>query len=620
MQHVVERARGADGEAGFAARALAGDLAAVLGRDVPCVAEGEAPGDAVRYLVGATAASPDLARWAPVSDGAQWGRIVSVAGDAPRVFLAGHDAAGARRAAHAFSRDVLGVDPCAYWSGTRPPRKPDFLPPALDRAVPPPAVPTLCYFDNDNDELANLRPPLLEFDKETWAALIDSLLRMGYNAIDLHDHLGRSEFHRWDAYKALRPDYHTNLELIDWVIDYAHARGMRVQIPMYLAWEFLHLTEEEAVCWTRHGGRWRELWTRYLKETPLGKADLFLDRPRSQLWDYEYLSACGEETGAAMTAAFTALRDIVLDHNPDATLICDLYAHGMDLWRGGTFQPPKDYVLLWPNDGYGRLHPFPGDTRGHRFGGYVHAGFWLNHEVQDPYPKRIEQTARRLIREHGAGAYLLVNGQNFRPFTLNLEAWARAAADPAGFDGAAFHREWAARHFGAAAAPRAVAAQEALHAASGEGYVRLMHDLMARLEDCRTRRRAEDVAALRAALCQNAERLEQLEGAAGLAEEAMAAAGGGADYCHDALVLPMRIFAETQAIHNALLGAWLAWNEDEAETAQARAAQAAALLRAHLETRARGDRDPRWAGWYDPARRRPNGGFPTVAAIEALWR
>jgi hypothetical protein len=143
------------------------------------------------------------------------------------------------------------------------------------------------------------------------------------------------------------------------------------------------------------------------------------------------LTSTGEDIGTVMTEAFTALRDIVKNHNPDAIMVCDLYAHGQQLWREGRFQPPRDYIMVWPNDGWGNYKDFPSDKQGYAFGCYMHAGFCLNHVVQDPYPERIEKSMRELLVEHEAGHYVLVNGQTFRHFLLNLEAYSRAVADPA---------------------------------------------------------------------------------------------------------------------------------------------------------------------------------------------
>jgi hypothetical protein len=608
---------------------LRADLESVLGAPVELAVEDADRRDAgTVYLVGTPASSGWVAALvaqggvtlSPTSPGPGGGviRTLDRPGCGPLVLLAGSDAAGAQRAVYTYAREVLGVDPAKYFTGYAPQRRPDFTPPPFDQTLPPPRVPTLCYFDNDNDELANLSRPYLQFDRDTWRGVIATLVRLGYNAIDLHDHLGRSEFYRWDAYKALRPDYHTDLDLIDWVIDYAHARGVRAQIPMYLAWEFRQLTEEQAVCWTQHKQAWIDLWRHYLTETPLGKADLFLDRPRSQLWDCPYVSACGEDTATVMTEAFAALRDVVLEHNPAATLLCDLYSEGRDVWATGRFNPPKEYVMLWPNDGFGRLPGPPGDKRGYRWGCYMHAGFWLNHVVQDPYPERIADSMRTMLCEYGADAYCLVNGQTFRHFILNLEAYARACEEPETFDGREFSRQWSRRYLGEEAVAPAVQAMEQLHAASEEGYVRLMHNVVAALTACVEKQRVEDLAELRRRRQAAASRLEALRAALKTAEEAERCARDQAGFAHDQLVLPIRLFAETAELHLLLLETLLAWNENRPEAANERARDAAAVLCEHLETRARGDKNPKWAGWYDPRTRRPNGGFPDLAVLEGL--
>ncbi|MFA6241042.1 MAG: glycosyl hydrolase 115 family protein, partial [Candidatus Hydrogenedentales bacterium] len=485
-------------------------------------------------------------------------------GHGPLVVLAGSDAKGAQNVVYDFARDVLGIDPYHYFTGYAPAVRPDFLPDTLDRTVAPPRVPILCYFDNDDDELANMTQPYLQFDKNTWRGVLDTLARTRYNAIDLHDHLGRSEFFLWEDYIKLRPGYHTDLELLDWVIDYAHAKGIMAQIPMYLAWEFKHITEEEGVCWARHKQRWIDTWRYYMQDSPLGKADLFLDRPRSQIWDCQYKSACGEDTGAVMTEAFTALRDVVLEHKPDATLLCDLYAHGQALWKSGSFAPPKDYILLWPNNGWGLFNPFPEDKRGYRFGTYMHAGFWLNHVVQDPYPRRIEKSMKELLVTHEATEYCLVNGQTFRHFILNLEAYAKATYAPEAFDGETFLQDWAVRYFGHEAAPHVVRAFDLLHEVSGEGYVRLIHEAVASEKACLSKEAVADLPALEKAVKETESRLALLNTALREAEKANLLANDQAHFCHDHVVLPIRLFMETVALHLELQKALLAWSRDSA--------------------------------------------------------
>jgi hypothetical protein len=636
MQHWIVCGETASSEERLASEDLRADLALVTDETVHLVtpeALHPALEDAV-YHVGTPLSHPWIAEQAAkgtLSVSAAYpgpqGGIMQRLGIAPHTFvLAGSDPKGVQRVVYAFSHNVLGVDPFSWWTGYKPVRRPGFVPAELERVIAPPAVPTLCYFDNDNDELANMTRPYLQFDLATWKAVIDSLVRIGYNAIDLHDHLGRSEFYRWQFYRQLRPDYHCDLNLLEDVIEYAHAKGVKIQIPMYLAWEFKHISDEEANCWTTHKQKWKDTWAYYLKETPIGQADLFLDRPRSQLWDEPYLSSCDEDVPTVMTEAFTALRDVVLDYNGRAQLICDLYTHGQAVWYSGRFNPPKEYIMLWPNDAFGGYKNFPADKRGYRFGTYMHAGYWLNHTVQDPYPERIGQSMKELVLEHGADAYCLVNGQNFRPFMLNLEAYARATSTPAQYDGASFYDEWATRYFGAQAAPHAVEALKRLHGVSENGYIDLFRsELMPALEACQCRLVVSNLDGLRAKRQHLAHRLHGLQAALSAATKADEVAQDQEGFCHDYVVLPIRLFSETLELALALHDAVVAWNEfkqlaDNAAIVRANAAIANArnLLATHLKTREAGDRNPKWKTWYDPKKRRPNGGFPTREVLEGI--
>jgi hypothetical protein len=146
------------------------------------------------------------------------------------------------------------------------------------------------------------------------------------------------------------------------------------------------------------------------------------------------------------------------------------------------------------------------------------------------------------------------------------------------------------------------------------------------LKACRERKIVESLAELRTAHAATAERVETFEKALEAARQAVDAAGEHADFCHDHLLLPIRLFAETVALHLTLQDARIGWNEYKLEgvaegivRANAAIVRAKELLAAHLKTRKEGDRDPKWKTWYDPAKRRPNGGFPTHQDLDQIF-
>ena len=394
------------------------------------------------------------------------------------IILSGSDAQGCQYAVYDFSRNELGVEPFNFWTGYTPEPiefSQDLIKP---RIIEPPLVPILCYFDNDNDELANMKRPFLEFSFEHWKEIIDSLVRLKYNALDLHDHLGRVEFYERKPYKELRPNYKTNFELIDKVIDYAHQKGMLIQIPMYLGWEFKSISEKARKNWPKYKDEWMNTWEYYLTETPIGKADIFYNRPRDQKWDRPY-EGKGDPI-EVFTEAFSSMYKIVKEHNSKAIIIYDLYMNGRALFEKGLSPEPKnDIIFAWPNDGFGHIEYYPRDTKGYQFGVYVHAGYYLNHVVHDPYPGVLAQSMKEAFLRHKMTHYCLVNGQTFRHFILNLEVCSLLCDDPENFHPQEFYLDWTARYFGETVKTEVVEVLKLLHATQKNelGYVKLLYNI-----------------------------------------------------------------------------------------------------------------------------------------------
>lgn len=546
--------------------------------------------------------------------------------------LAGADVEGMQNAVYEFSRTVLGIDPLAYWTGSKPVKQLHFDPYAIPvRFVKAPAVPIICYFENDVDELANLKKPYLEYDMQTWRALVNSLRRLHYNAIQFFDMLGRAEFFTREPYKLLRPNYHANMKLVDSFIAYAHLKGMKIQIDMGLGYEVKAISDQEAVCWKRYRQKWIDTWIYYLTHTALGKGDIYSLRPRNQVWDRAYVSTCGEDKVAVFNEVYSTLDSVLRIYKPDALKVCICYDDGMDMFNHG-FAPPKDFIVVWSDDGYGRFDKLPDSSKGYSFGTYMHAGFWKNHSVHDPYPERIDSVMNLMREKYAATSYLQVNGQTFRPFLLNLQAFAQWAVDPDQYDGEAFYKNWSRRYFGRAAAPYAIQSFKYLHEAQfgRNGYVQNLSEIKRLISFLQLPLTKEPAAKA------NQEQLLLLSGELELrrtavkkslqwAKSGAEQAAGPADFYYDYVVLPATMYWQLLDFEHWLMDAAIAklqYQRDADKSYIDKALHdirlASEQLKAIYQTCNEGDRDLKWKTWYDPAKRRPNNGFPTGEMVKSI--
>jgi hypothetical protein len=552
-------------------------------------------------------------------------------GDTALIVLAGADVQGTQYSVYDFSQQYLNTDPLRYWTGSEPEvvSMQQMLQLKTQR-IDAPVVPLLVYFENDVDELANFRGTKLQYDWESFTALIDSLVRMRYNAIELFDMLGRVEFYQRPEYQSRYPDYQLDRAYLNKMIDYIHDKGMLLQVDMMMGRQLGSLPETESNCWSEHQQSWKDLWLYYLKETPIGRADIFSLRPRHQVWDWPYQSACNEDKTQVFNQVYAALGQLLDQHKPGVIKVCTCYHDGMELFNAG-FNPPKDFIVAWSDNGWGEFDYLPQSDKGHAMGTYVHAGFWLNHDVADPYPKRIEQVMDFMYQQHKADRYMMVNGQTFRPFLLNLAAYAESARLGRAFNSETFTRAWFERYFGAAAMPAALTAMQQLNQAHSDevGYVEILWQvkvLQGFLADTPVQQPGKDEFTVTAErilpwFSATAPRIKALDIGLLQAHAGLNAAKNQVFY-HDFVVLPLQLYQDLLHYNQLLLQMaqmkLYSPSDWRGEKGAALLHQAKTQLQLLHQRRLTGDQNPRWANWYHPDNRRPNNGFPVMADLEAI--
>ncbi len=570
----------------------------------------------------------------PGKRGGIWAKV-NLAQEQGAIVLAGSDIQGLQYAIYEYSHKVLGVDPLEYWTGELPDPNKHFDPYNFsNRIIAPPEIPILCYFENDVDELANLKTPLLEYDWESYTEMINALVRLKYNAIHLFDMLGRPEFFQREPYQKLRPDYDVRLSYIDSLINYAHDMGMKVAIDLSLGYKIKTMAQDKADCWKNNKNEWIAAWKYYFEETPIKKADIFSLRPRNQVWDWEYKSSCGEDKTEVFNEVYKVLGDLIDQYKPNAIKVATCYADGMEMFNND-FAPPKDWIIAWSDDGWGGFSSLPESTKGYKFGTYMHAGFWKNHTIHDPYPEKIDTIMKMMVDKFQATHYWEINGQQFRPFLLNLEAFSECANSPENFDGEAFYKEWTERYFGNEAAVFAVQSMIKLHEAQFNkiSYVEHLSEIKQAIGYLGDISVGSPVNAPLAAnynrilesVQHEGKRIILLNEALAKAEKGLEFVDSNDTFYHDYILLPINLYLDLLTFESVLNKMAILKKGFEETGDRSKLEQALKLLeqaRSALETVHKrnfdGDKNPRWKGWYDPAKRRPNNGFPTQEMLNEI--
>lgn len=570
----------------------------------------------------------------PGSRGGIWHKI-KMENNQATIVLAGSDVQGFQYAVYDYSKEILGVDPLEYWTGKKALKKTNLdLIRFENRRIAPPKVPTLCYFENDVDELANYRGKLLEYDWESYTQMINSLVRLRYNAIQFFDMLGRPEFFLRPEYKELSPDYKIDVEYLDKMIDYAHHKGMKVQIDFALGYQIHPMSEEKATCWREYKEEWVKAWKYYLEETPLKKTDIFILRPRHQVWDWEYESTCGENKIEVFNDVYKVFGELVDQYKPNADKVLICYSDGMEMWNDG-FRPPKDWIVAWSDDGFGDFEHLPNTTDGYNFGTYMHAGFWLNHTVHNPYPETVETVMKNMFQEYSADKYCLVNGQNFRPFLINLEAYSEVCQDPDSFDHNDFYKQWTTRYFKENQRESAISSMKLLHQAQEGriGYVQHLWEIreaISYLSDSPIERPGKtpvphDFKRVKNDFEHVKKTQNYIQQSVEEAYKGLDKVGLETDFYYSYVYLPALLYNDLISFEVTLHNMALLKKQYEDTGKTIYINQALDLwpdinqkLDVIYQNRNTGDKDVKWAKWYSPQIRRPNNGFPTLDMLTAI--
>lgn len=562
-------------------------------------------------------------------DGAQAHRVVVEPG---RVVLLGHGTLGVAYAVERFRRQWLRLDPLAYWLGLSPKPTDPVLAPG-DVTVSAPVFRERVFFENDADELINWSGRRLQLEWPHWKQLIDTLVALGYSGLQVFDSAGRSEFVYWDYYRA-NARYELDAALLGRVLEYAHEKGLLLTARMDLAWPFRRLPADHT-CWSQYDDEWKAIWRHYLTATPLRHADVLEIGICDPLWDGNYRCRCEQCAPRGRVAIekeiATALAAVIREVAPSKRIGMGTYGRTAVEFDAAD---ASRAVLESADGGYAFFDPAAEPPPGMTGAVYIHAGYWLDHTVLNPYVRRLGDSLRRLAARQ-ATQWVRVNGQSFRPCMLMVEAAAAAAWAPEAFDSDGFVRAWAHEHLGPGTAEPFALYIEALLALNEatlttgkeRGYVKLLiHHIYPLLREIAGDDgpapddlvRCRDTDSILRCFQDGGSSLAHADSIVEAAHCTVAAAdavrvimtsSGQAAVCDDTVVFPARLFAAAAELYQTLVTCRDAQRAGtaRAETVAAAVAATQRLWDLHLA----GPDHPQWREWYLPLRQRIFGTPPS---------
>ncbi len=437
----------------LAAKNLRNDFRKVFGVAPRIVTRPSAAGP-VTLMIGTEAEIPPAMRPTRLAAAESFAIAVEPAAWNPAtraVVLTGPDVLGTIYAIYQFSQDYLGVEPMAYWTDQRPPRRRRIvLPAGLRRIFPPPLFKYRGFFINDEDLLTGWRPaPKSEhtgISLQVMNKIYETILRLKGNMVIPGT---------WIFPNDPRIKLAGERGLI---VTQHHAMPLGVNVarwPPNVPYNF-----------TKHPKILERAWRNAVRE---------YDPHQRILWDVG-LRGLSDESYAAVdpsvrdnnarlgmliSKAIAAEMRIVRAVHPHARFVTNFWQEGARLEHAGDLQIPPGVIKVWADLGYG-IPQDKGDLAPGE-GVYYHVAMLngsANHLSEMIPVSRIYTQLGRYIKAR-ATAYFLLNVSNIRPVAMTTEAAMNAVwggIPPGGAAG--YYRRWARQEFGARAAPTLAAVYE----------------------------------------------------------------------------------------------------------------------------------------------------------------
>lgn len=316
-----------------------------------------------------------------------------------------------------LSEKYLGILPFWFWNDQKMEIKPYVEIPCGSYPSQPYKIRYRGWFINDEVLLTHWTAGVSA--EYPWEMVFEALLRCGGNLIIpgtdknskiyapiasamglmiTHHHaepLGAEMFSR--AYPELEPSYLKHRELFEGLWRDAVERQ-----------------KEEEVIWN--------IGFRGQGDLPFWENDPAYDTPQKR----------GDLISSIMKQQYAMIREQI----PDAVCCTNLYGEILELYRDGYLQIPEDVIMIWADNGYGkmvsrrqdnhnpRVPALPGDGDSGRHGTYYHVSFYdlqaANHITMLPNSMEFVEKELNTAMAHGITDLWMINASNIKPHVYPL--------------------------------------------------------------------------------------------------------------------------------------------------------------------------------------------------------
>lgn len=153
-------------------------------------------------------------------------------------------------------------------------------------------------------------------------------------------------------------------------------------------------------------------------------------------WENDPAFDTPEKRGELISNIMKKQYAMVREQIPDAVFCTNLYGEILELYREGCLQIPEDVILIWADNGYGkmvsrrqgnhnpRVSALPGEGEEGRHGTYYHVSFYdlqaANHITMLPNSMEFVEKELNDAMAHGITDLWIINASNIKPHVYPL--------------------------------------------------------------------------------------------------------------------------------------------------------------------------------------------------------